>query len=449
MGRAPRGILSPMPVRMPSKWLYPLIAVSLLAAAVAAAIFRSSSLEQQVSRVQQELEVIRGLPFKEPIAIRQLSAAEARVFTESEIAKMPKIEDYWAVTRMLGLYRGPDLAPPEKIYGDLAGLAAGAYDSYTDTIFQFEDMDEQLRQLLLVHELYHGLQDQHFDLRRYLMDKARKPGTNNDEILARSSVVEGEASYIDAIYLARVVNDAAPSREQLESIMADQADWTPEKWAETARNPELSENIRERLLRAIEIEKRLPRFMFETFIGAYTDGVAFIHAVHEKGWPEVEKLYREHPPESTEQILHPEKWFAREAPVAITWPAFDTDPLFTDWQLLDENVLGERLWRVLFREQGAEAEADVLAAGWGGDRYAVFRNRHDKTYLMLTFTSWDTPEDAAEFGAAYRRVLEAKARGAQAMVFAQGSDVLIVECPLEVSADAFMEFNKRAVLSRP
>lgn len=448
MGRAARGILSPMHARTPPKWLYPLIAVSLLVAAIVAAIFRSSDLERQVSRVQQELEVIRGLPFKDPIAIRQLSAAEARAFTESEIAKMPKIEDYWAVTRMLGLYRGPDLASPEKIHGELAGLAAGAYDSYTDTILQFEDMDEQLRGLLLVHELYHGLQDQHFDLRRYLMDKARQPGANNDEILARSSVVEGEASYIDSIYLARMVNDAAPSREQLESIMADQAGWTPEKWEETARNPELSENIRERLLRAIDIEKRLPRFMFETFIGAYTDGMAFIHAVHEKGWPEVEKLYREYPPESTEQILHPEKWFARETPVAVAWPAFDADPLFTDWQLLDENVLGERLWRAVFREQGLEAEAEVLAAGWGGDRYAVFRNRHDKTYLMLTFTSWDTPEDAAEFGAAYRRVLETKAQGAQAMVFAQGNDVLIVECPLEFSADAFMEFNTRAVLSR-
>lgn len=52
-----------MPARMPPKWLYPLIAVSLLATAIVAAIFRSSDRDRQVSRVQQELEVIRGLPF--------------------------------------------------------------------------------------------------------------------------------------------------------------------------------------------------------------------------------------------------------------------------------------------------------------------------------------------------------------------------------------------------
>jgi hypothetical protein len=67
---------------------------------------------------------------------------------------------------------------------------------------------------------------------------------------------------------------------------------------------------------------------------------------------------------------------------------------------------------------------------------------------MLTFTSWDTPDDAAEFATAYRRVLETKSRGAQATVRTQGSDVLIVECPLDVSSEAFMEFNRRATTGR-
>jgi len=442
-----RGILSPMPAHMPPKWLYSLIAVSLLVTAVAAAIFRTPDLERQVSRVQQEVAVIRGLAFKRPIAVGQLSEAEARAFVEREAAKEPVIEDFWAVKRMLGLYRGPDLAPPEKIYGDLIGLAAGAYDSHTDTFFQFEELDEQLQRSLFAHELYHGLQDQHFDLQAYFVDRSRMPGANYDELLARQAVVEGEASYIDAIYLWLMASDSQPTREQLAEIIAAQAEWSPERWEETVLTTELTDKMRARMLRAIETQKRLPRFMFETFTGAYVDGMAFIHAVHEKGWAEVETLYRGHPPESMEQILHPEKWFARESPVTIAWQAFDTEPLFADWQLLDENVLGERLWRVVFREQGFESEAHSVAAGWGGDRYAVFRNRHDNTYLMLTYTSWDTPEDAAEFGAAYRRLLETKARGAQAATLIRGNEVLIVECPLSVSADAFMEFNERAVLT--
>ena len=431
--------------RRPQKWLYPLIAVSLLAAAVATAIVRVTALERQVSRVQDEVAEIRGLAFRHPVAVRQLSQAEARAFVVGESAKMPKVEDYWAVKRMLGVYRGPDLAPPERIYGELIGLAAGAYDAHTDAFFQFEDLDEQSQQSLFAHELYHGLQDQYFDLEGYFVDRARLPGVNNDEQLARQAVIEGEAAYIESIYLRRKANDPRPMREQLAGVVAAQAEWSPERWEKNVRSAVLPEKMRARMLRAIETQKRLPRFIFEPLIGVYTDGMAFIHTLHEKGWSEVEKLYREYPPASTEQILHPEKWFARETPVIIAWPAFDTAPLFADWQLLDENVLGERMWRVVFREQGLEAEAQSVAAGWGGDRYAVFRNRHDNTYLMLTFTSWDTAEDAAEFGAAYARVLEHKARGAQASLLTLGRDVLIVECPMGFSPDAFMDFNRRGV----
>jgi hypothetical protein len=436
-----------MRAQMAQKWLYPLIAVTFLATAVAAAIFWSSRLERRVDRMQEEVAAIRGLAFKRPVPVSLLSPTETRAFMERELDRAPKIEDYWGVMRMLGLYQGPDLAPPEKILADLTDLAVGAYDVYTDAVYQFEDLDPQQQGILLAHELYHALQDQHFDLQGYLVDKAQRPDANTDEILARQAVVEGEASYIDAIYRGREMNDPRPLREQLAEAVAAQAEWTPDQWEETARDPAITEDMRDRLLRAIETRKRLPRFMFESFIGAYTDGMTFIHAVHEKGWPEVEKLYREHPPESTEQILHPEKWFAREAPVTISWPAFDTDPLFADWQLLHENVLGESLWRLVFREQGFESVARSVAAGWGGDRYAVFRNRLDRSYLMLAFTSWDTPEDAAEFGAAYLEVLESKARGMQASVLTQGHDVLIVEGPLDDAADAFMEFNRRAVVA--
>jgi hypothetical protein len=436
-----------MPGFLPRNWRYPLFAVGILAAAILTAVFRTPTLERQASRVKQEVAEIRGLAFKHPIEVRQLTPAEARAFVESEAAKLPRIEDYWAVMRMLGLHRGPDLASLEKIYGDLIGLAPGAYDTESDTFFQFEDLDPFEQRLLFAHELYHGLQNQHFDIKGYLVNMALRPDANGDVVLARTAVVEGEASYVDSIYRGRMTNDPRPQREQLAATIAVQAEWGPAQWEEAARNPQLTLNLRARLRRAIETYERMPRFLFESFTRGYLDGMAFIHAVHEKGWTEVEKLYREYPPESTEQILHPEKWFARESPVTIAWPSFDSDPLFADWQLLHENVLGESMWRLVFRVQGLEGEARSAAAGWGGDRYAVLRNRSDHSYLMLTFTSWDSPGDAVEFGTAYRAVLEKKAAGAQAIVSTQGSDVLIVEAPADAAAEAFMEFNRRAVLS--
>jgi hypothetical protein len=446
MGPEGRVILPRMLARMPRKWLYLLMAASFLAV-VLYAIFGPTSFERRIRRIQREVAELRGLEFKHPIASRKLSAAEAHAFIEGEVAKTPKIPDYWGVVRMLGVYRGPDLEPPEKIFAELSSLAAGAYDAYTDTFFQFDDMGEEEQRMVIAHELYHGLQDQHFDLKEYLVERSRRSGVNNDQILARTAVVEGDASYLDAIYLAYSSFDTVMTHEQLASVIEAQAGWTPDQWEETLRDESLSDNDRARVQRAIDTRKRVPRYMLEVFLDSYVDGMTFIHVLHEKGWPEVEKAYREHPPESMEQILHPEKWFAREPPVSIDWPEFSSDPLFADWELLDENVLGERLWRQVFREQGFDSDARSVAAGWGGDRYAVFKHRYDDTYLMLTYTTWDTAEDAVEFSTAYQRVLETKARGAQASVFALGNEVLIVECPVNAPAGAFMEFNRRAVMT--
>jgi hypothetical protein len=114
----------------------------------------------------------------------------------------------------------------------------------------------------------------------------------------------------------------------------------------------------------------------DMMMGAYLKGLGFVFEVHRKGWTEVEKLYREYPPGSTEQILHPDKkWFAREAPLTIEFPSLQRARALEDWDVLEENSVGEFLWRTIFREHGLGQEAQRLAAGWDGDRYAVLSAR--------------------------------------------------------------------------
>jgi hypothetical protein len=391
-------------------WLFAAVLIAIAAGAYIA--FWAGSLQRQASRIQDDVAEIRGRPFKEPVIVEWTSREQFREFMLAEFEKAPKIRDYWDVVRMLGIYRGPDREPPEEIVVELLSNAAAAYDANRHAFMLLMDMNEKDRNVVFAHELYHGFQDQYFDLQRYLLEMSRAVDANGDEVLARQSVVEGEAAYVDAIYQARDPANSRPTRDQVAGSM--------------------------------------PPFMFEMFMSPYIDGMAFIHAIHARGWPEVEKLYGEYPPVSTEQILHPEKWFAREEPVRITWPEFHSESRFWNWQLLHANVMGERGWQVAFREQGLRAEAQGAAAGWNGDRYAVFRHRHDKVFLMLMYTSWDTEADAVEFADAYRRLLESKYRGTSipTRLLAQGSEVLIVEGGFPESADAFMEFNRRAEMSR-
>jgi hypothetical protein len=410
-------------------------------AGAAAVFLRPPSIQQLADRIQADVEKIRGLDFKRPVPVHRISADEWRSFVDEELGKLPRIEDYWAMVRMLGLYQGPDLGPREKYFGDLYSLASGAYDARRDRFVLIADMDEWQRAVVLAHELHHALQDQHFDLEKYVLDIAHRPRANTDELLARQAVVEGEATYIDAIYQAQVAGFAAPTRAELGDFIANRADWDPVQWEQLLEDPQTSANVRAQLQAALETRKRLPPFVFELAASPYVDGMTFIHAVQERGWEEVSRLYGEYPPVSTEQIIHPEKWFAREQPLDIRWPDFETDPRFDGWQLLHDDVLGERQWQVAFRVQGLTSDALPAAAGWNGDRYAFLRNRNDGAFLMLMFTAWDSPEDAAEFSNAYARLLASKYRDgpAPARMRVQGNTVQIVEGAGVQSLEGFLD----------
>ena len=75
-------------------------------------------------------------------------------------------------------------------------------------------------------------------------------------------------------------------------------------------------------------------------------------------------------PDSTEQILHPDK--ATEAPVAVTLPADLAASLGSGWTVPLQDTFGELQLGIWLREGGVpSAEATDAAAGWGGDRLAV------------------------------------------------------------------------------
>src|SRR5262249_58195817 len=131
------------------------------------------------------------------------------------------------------------------------------------------------------------------------------------------------------------------------------------------------------------------------------------------GWDAVRAAWST-PPASTEQVLHPDKFFAHEAPrivrIAYAPPR---------GRVLAEGVLGELLTRTLLAgasedppgftkdEAGPAAvdeEVDRAAAGWGGDLYRAW-DVGGKT-LLVWRSEWDRPEDAREFLDALRKRFE-------------------------------------------
>jgi hypothetical protein len=117
-------------------------------------------------------------------------------------------------------------------------------------------------------------------------------------------------------------------------------------------------------------------------------------------------------PQSSEQILHPEKYFAREAPVKVELPEL-SELLGKNWTRLDYDVNGEwSYFQILDEFLRSEKESQKAVAGWSGDRFALYENNSTRSVLLAQLTAWDTETDAAEFFDAYVRRTERRYKDA-------------------------------------
>ena len=134
-------------------------------------------------------------------------------------------------------------------------------------------------------------------------------------------------------------------------------------------------------------------------------------------WTRVNSAYADLP-ESTEQILHPEKYVAGESPIAVEAQALET-VLGSTWRQVASSSLGEWMTYLLLG-YGADVDsqiddriAQVASAGWGGDRYVVYHDAAADSAVLAAHWIWDTTRDAGEFASAMSDYQEKRFLGGQ------------------------------------
>jgi hypothetical protein len=360
-------------------------------------------------------------------------------------------DHYGLIVSTLGLYRGPPIEDFSALMTRVMTSQVGAYyDPEKRSFFVvMTGLPDMMQGVIYSHELYHALQDQYFDLTRYMDPEGKESPDavtrNSDSRMARTAVVEGEATYMMSLWMMHKVTQKSPTHESMATIVAMQANMSMDQLREAMKQPQVAEMVGKEMQGSVDAAREIPSFIMDSMLGVYFKGLSFVYAVHDEGWPAVEKLYTDYPPQSTEHILHPDKWLAREAPVVFEWPKFGKIRALRGWELLDDDVMGEFQWRMVFREQGLAAEAESAAAGWGGDRYAVFKREDSGATLLLLRTRWDSVQEADEFTAAYRRVQAAKSAAAPlpARLVQDGVDVFIVEGGDAADIDALLKVVRR------
>jgi len=140
------------------------------------------------------------------------------------------------------------------------------------------------------------------------------------------------------------------------------------------------------------------------------------------------------PPTSTEQIIHREKWDAREEPIPVDLPDLAT-ALGEGWEEIDSTPVGEASIAIVLEYFGVSPiDAGLAAEGWGGDRSLVVAHADGDVALAWRLV-WDTPADATEFLDAYETALDALAFPASVRQLPDGA-VLVVHASTQELHDA-------------
>ncbi|NIR51557.1 hypothetical protein GWO43_23525 [candidate division KSB1 bacterium] len=408
-----------------------------------------SRIQKKIDSLHTEIEEIRGLEFKQQVNVTNQSPEDFGKYLDKmlEMQIPDRLEkNYGKIVKKLGLYLGPEIENFKQMAKMIMqSQAAAYYDPASEAFYVvMEDLPEQMLDAVYVHELYHGLQDQHYDLETYVLAKFEN-GLNDDQLLARQAVVEGEATYIMTLWSMKNMMGQIPGTSMLEVVIKMQAQLDVLRILEMLKSGPISQANTTSMKQAIAAMDSIPPFLLETLVGAYLKGMAFVFEIQKQSWNKVGDLYAQ-PPISTEQILHPQKWLSKEEPVKLSWPNFAKEGMFSDWKLLEENTIGEIQWQIIFAEHEMAEQGRKAAAGWNGDIFAVLENKGDGDLLLLIYSSWDSETDATEFHSAYQELLEVKyaAHEENVIIERRNNDVLIIEGGEKDQIDPLFSFMMKA-----
>ena len=351
----------------PARWLERVSRTALMFLALSLA--PSSARAQDAAQLAWWVDSLRiyvegatRLKFRHPPHYALQTSDQIKAYLRRQLdRKLPpgRLEAIAAAYHLLGLL--PDtIAFRNAVLDFNAPAVAGFYDPETDTLYCRTGFGPAQVREVLTHEMVHALQAQYVNL-----DSLVDPSRESDQAFAAKAVVEGQAMFATVRLLAGGRN-----------VVAYTGVWNA-----------LVETVRLRTV-ATPRTRRIPLLLRERFIAPYLFGAQFMSAWQGYRWADTVPFGRLMP-QSSEQILHPERYAAGDNPIELA---------FTDsgGQIRTEDVLGELDVHLLEAQlAGARTLGKIGVLGWGGDRYRVYDTPAGPA--LVWYIVWDDSAAAAVF----------------------------------------------------
>ncbi|MFC6836935.1 Hvo_1808 family surface protein [Halomarina ordinaria] len=363
-------------------------------------------LDAVVARSMARVEEIRGLEFERSVPVEVVSRAEFREEVDAvEVAdERDRLHQNVKFEALFMVEESADAVAVQR--ANRGATVGGYYDPRSERVVVVSENETapRVNEVTLAQELFHALQDQHFDVEW-------ENQTTREAHNALDGLIEGDGNYVDYLYEERCGSEW--------DCLADSA-----PGAQPGAN---------------DLHYGLYFLVYQP----YSDGPPFVRSVREEGgWEAVNALYDD-PPASTEQVIHPEK-YGEDAPTAVEvedrsddrWRPLDLAGE-TDHAAFGEAGIYSMLWYPSYEATTASGVPETVAipyahpfntdtngrldgfdplnyshpasAGWDGDSlqpYVTDDSRATNETGYVWETAWDSPGDAEEFAAAYRSVLD-------------------------------------------
>lgn len=340
---------------------------------------------QAADQVLAEMSKLLDLPIVDPLKKSLRSKEQIRAYlVQEEKADRTDAQRYADDKALEAFGLVPKGFPLDSFMLDvMTDQVAGLYDPKAKEFYIANWISVEDQKPVMAHELTHALEDQSFNIETWI--KSARP--NDDAEMARDSVSEGSA-------------------------MAAMVDYSLQPDHLTVRGlPDVSGLIRTHAVAEMDKDPNLskaPIFIRDELLFPYLAGVSFTQQFLKAhtGWSDLKLLFA-NPPASTQQIMHPDLYLKGVKPVAVALPDWKgVAP--ADWNLLEENVLGEFGLDEVLKDYLGDARADSLSSAWAGDRYAVFEDQKTKETPLVFRLALDNAEDTAGFYTQYSEALGLK-----------------------------------------
>jgi len=371
-----------------------LLAAAILGGVAASDDWTQEALEEASAAIQAEVGELRNTEFAERVRVEiadKEGLIEYAVKRMEEMQKPGAMEHGEWMAKLLGLLSpGADLE--ELTMTLLQDQVGGFYDPGTKSFYLMKGYTGDIARVILAHELTHALDDNLYDLDGALKERIG----DSDATAAYMSVVEGSGTELMNRWVMKNVGKLS------------------------------AEDMRDFSKMGTASLQDAPAVIWKPLLASYMSGQRFLavgrrHLRRKEEIRDLNEVIERSfgaPPLSSEQVLHPEKYWdpeERDDPIEVVRK---TTQLPEGWSVAMEDTFGELQLALVTELADGAVKIDFsnplsmmsikytneAASGWGGDSVALLAK--GEGHLLHLVTVFDSEEEANEFERTMHLVME-------------------------------------------